>query len=72
MWNRLDTQSLGLAALVTLGLVGSIGAIANREYRGAADHLALVAQLEAPVGVQQVVVTGNRVQQVTVVGHRRG
>lgn len=74
MLNRLNpnTASLALAVLVTATTLGSLSALANREYRGAAYAQALLAQADAPVTLPQIVVVGRSVQQVVVVGHRRG
>lgn len=74
MLNRLNphTASIAMAALVTAVTLSSLGALANREYRHAAYAEALLAQADAPVALEQIVVVGRKVQQVVVVGHRRG
>ncbi|MEW6704478.1 MAG: hypothetical protein AB1430_06465 [Pseudomonadota bacterium] len=75
---RLQPQAaaLGLAALVTAGTLGSLGAMADSEYRSAtashAQALLAQAEIDTPSSFHQVVVTGHRLQQVVVVGRRRG
>jgi hypothetical protein len=78
MSNRFQPQAaaLGLAATLTAAVLGGLAAVADSQYRSAADAHALLAQglaqNTAQAGPQQIVVTGHRLQQIVVTGHRRG
>ena len=78
MTNRFQPHAaaLGLAATIIVAILGSLATMADREYRSAAYAQALLAQSLAQNTVQdspqQIVVTGRRIQQIVVTGHRRG
>jgi len=65
--------ALALSALATLVTLAALSTTADRQYRLAAGSRAMaLAQAEAAAPVQQVVVTGRRVQQAVITRHRRG
>lgn len=60
--------ALGFAALATLASLGTVNSIANFEAAQAHADV-LLAQVD-PAPLQQITITGRRVQQLVITGHR--
>ena len=78
MSNRLSPQAMavGLAAVATLATLGGLEALADGQYHGAAAHYAAQYPVQyagdnSPA-VQRVEIVGHAVQQVVIVGRKRG
>jgi hypothetical protein len=70
MSHRITPQvtALGLAAVVTLATLGGLDTLAAGQYNSAATEYALAST----PAVQRVEIIGSAVQQVVIVGRKRG
>jgi len=72
MSNRsLHIAAFGLAVLATVSTLGGLDAMADQQYRGAASAYEMLIRGLTRMP-DRIVITGHRLQEVVIVGRRRG